>query len=410
MELRYKIVTLVLLQITLIMTSFLVIIHFESQTELSGNLVNVAGKNRLLTSLVQTEIHHAFHDSPDRDRVRGALAMLEENIRHLKSGGEYHGIEIMPIPERFDSDWQAIVQKFEQYAASVRTVASGSAALEDLEAAERVGAELIALSDTLTGDLGRDVSDLSSYLITLQAVLGGANVVMHILMIYIMWRIIRRHTERQIKSEKFAAVGELASLIAHDMRNPLGAMRNSAALIQGSSQDGVIARETERINRSIKRMSHQIEGVLNYVRNPPLVLEPYSVRAILEQSLDAVTIPDTIRLGLPDNDATILCDSEKLEFVFSNIILNAVQAIRDDPGSITVRIYDLDDSVEITFENSGPGITRDDLQRIFEPLFTTRMQGTGLGLTSCRNIIERHGGTITASSGPVTFTIHLPGR
>ena len=97
-----------------------------------------------------------------------------------------------------------------------------------------------------------------------------------------------------------------------------------------------------------------------------------------------------------------------MEFVFANIILNAVQAIGGSTGRITIGVRGGVAESSVSFENSGPVVGKKNMQRIFEPMFTTKMHGTGLGLTSCRNIVELHSGRITATDGPVTFTIHLP--
>ena len=413
MKFTHKITILVLLQIFLIITSFFIIVHFESQINLTGNIVNVAGKNRVLASTVQIQLHHKIIDSSTpSDAVLNALGNLEANIYFLKTGGSLDNIVILPLPSRFDDDWNSIVAQFEQYKADVSVLASmEKITLQDIDTAVQESDSLVVLSNILTEKLGHDVENLSSQLIFLQIALGVINVVAHIFMITFIWRIFNMYAAEQIKAEKFAIIGRFASIIAHDMRNPLGIIRNSVTLIQGGDNTSeAVDKETERINRAIKRMSHQIEGVLNYARTVPLVLEPAPIRDILEQSVESVTVPDNIKLSLPENNITVQCDAEKLEFVFANLILNAVQAINGSPGRIDVRLKDSpDDNVLVLkFENSGPPISQKNILRLFDPLFTTKMQGTGLGLTSCQNIIEKHNGTITCSNHPVTFTICLP--
>ena len=130
---------------------------------------------------------------------------------------------------------------------------------------------------------------------------------------------------------------------------------------------------------------------------------------MLNYSLDLVEVPKNVKVVLPKNDAIIECDSEKLEIVFTNLILNAVQAIGvDDESTITIRLTEKHVDVKLEFENSGPPIPDDQMSEIFKPLFTTKLKGTGLGLSSCKNIVEQHKGTITVTSNPVTFTIRLP--
>ncbi len=410
MEHKYKIVILVTLQISLIVASTLIIVYSESEINLTGNTVNVAGKNRVLTSQVQIELNHLLlYDSMHNTQVLEALENLENNVLFLKHGGQLSEIKISPLASRFDSDWNEIWNTFEGYKVEVSDLVSQeNTSLEGIVDAEQTGNVLVHLSDVLTDKLGKDIEQLSSRLIFLQIMLGLINVAAHISMISLIWRIFNRHAEQKIKTEKFVALGEFAAMVAHDMKNPLGTIRNSMTLIQSKGGGRTIPEETQRINRAIKRMSHQVEGVLNYVRTIPLVLETASIREIIKQSLDNVQMPDTISLSIPDEDAVVQCDTEKLEFVFTNILLNAVQALGNDHGYITVKLDDKQNAVVLSFENSGSSISKDDAFRIFEPLFTTKLQGTGLGLTSCKNIIERHHGTITASNNPVTFTISLP--
>jgi signal transduction histidine kinase len=97
-----------------------------------------------------------------------------------------------------------------------------------------------------------------------------------------------------------------------------------------------------------------------------------------------------------------------MEIVFGNILLNSIQAIGDNAGQIYIRYAKKADSAIIEIVDSGAGIPQEHISKIFDPLFTTKQKGTGLGLTSCKNIIEQHGGTISAKNAPTTFTIVLP--
>ena len=101
------------------------------------------------------------------------------------------------------------------------------------------------------------------------------------------------------------------------------------------------------------------------------------------------------------------CDKSKIKSVFSNLITNSIQSIEKE-GKITVSIENELNFLNISFEDSGPGITEDVLAKIFQPLFTTKVSGTGLGLGICKNIIEEHGGKISVHNSPTTFTIKLP--
>ncbi len=212
------------------------------------------------------------------------------------------------------------------------------------------------------------------------------------------------------KAEKLTVIGKLASNIAHDFRNPLGAIKSSSVIIdkENKHNNKVMDRELNRINLSIKRMTHQVEDVLNYVRATPLSVSESTINKILNDSLDSIDVPNNVKINLPKNNIEIECDLDKLAIVFTNIILNAIQAIDDKAGTINIRVNECDNSIKIEVENSGPNIPDESLAKIFEPLYTTRFKGTGLGLSSCKNMIEQHKGTISAKSNPVVFTIQIP--
>ena len=215
---------------------------------------------------------------------------------------------------------------------------------------------------------------------------------------------------QSFKKEKLSVIGQLSSNIAHDIRNPLGAIKNSGVIIdkENKNSNEIISRELKRINISVRRISHQVEEVLNYVRTTPMILKSHSINQTLQEAIDTLDIPQNISINIPKNDITIKFDHEKILIVFINIILNALQSIGDKNGIITITTSETSSDVTLEFENSGPNISSNDLKHIFDTLFTTKLEGTGLGLSSCKNIIEQHNGEIYATSDPVTFSIKLP--
>jgi two-component system sensor histidine kinase HydH len=121
-------------------------------------------------------------------------------------------------------------------------------------------------------------------------------------------------------------------------------------------------------------------------------------------------IPNTVKVILPKQDIEIIADVVNIEIVFVNLIMNAIQAMNNS-GQITIWSELGDDKVTIKVSDTGPGIPADIMPKIFEPLFTTKQTGTGLGLVSCKTIIEQHGGTIGVESkegSGATFIITLP--
>ena len=216
--------------------------------------------------------------------------------------------------------------------------------------------------------------------------------------------------ENIIKSERLSSIGQLASRLAHDLRNPLSIIKNSLAILNvkfDRIMDEKTSLQMARVGKAVDRMNHQIEDVLDYVNVSDLKLEPTSLMSVIESAILGTEIPKQIKVILPKNNTTINCDPYKLESAFCNLIINSIQAIKGE-GEIMIKIKDSADDVIVDFSDSGPGIPENIMNKIFEPLFTTKQVGTGLGLPGCKSIIEKHGGTIVVSNNPTTFRICLP--
>ncbi|MDE1863539.1 MAG: HAMP domain-containing histidine kinase [Thaumarchaeota archaeon] len=226
-----------------------------------------------------------------------------------------------------------------------------------------------------------------------------------------MAKKLKDQQERLVKTERISSIGELAARLAHDLRNPLNIIVNSLEIIKlkyNSSPE--ITKIFERINRATFRMVHQIEGVMDFVKIRSVQMKVASINEIIMSAIEKASLPDNIKVSLPQDDFTVFCDPILLEVVFENLLVNAKQAMKGD-GTISIRTTKKDDFLAVEIEDSGPGIPSDVLPKIFEPLFTTKQEGTGLGLPSCRNIIEQHGGTLRVESkagSGATFTIRLP--
>jgi signal transduction histidine kinase len=132
-----------------------------------------------------------------------------------------------------------------------------------------------------------------------------------------------------------------------------------------------------------------------------------SLRTIILGSIDKVSIPDDVKITVSDSDIIANCDSVKIDAVFINLIVNAIQAMPQG-GTIEIKIKSDNTDAVIDFIDSGTGIPQEFIDKIFEPLFTTKQKGTGLGLASCKNIIEQHNGKISVKNNPTTFTVRIP--
>ena len=221
---------------------------------------------------------------------------------------------------------------------------------------------------------------------------------------------LRTRTEEleHSKKEKWEIVGKLSANLAHDIRNPLTSIKNSSKIIMKDVHEPSLQNEFDRINRNIKRIVHQIEEVLGFVKDSPLNIQKTTFQQILNSAFISIDIPQNIEMKISKNDFEIECDKEKIEIVFINIILNAIQAIDQSSGKIVIRLFDENDKIKIEIENNGPSIPDDILPKVFESLFTTKFEGTGLGLSICENIVKRHDGVISVTSPPTIFRIELP--
>jgi len=213
----------------------------------------------------------------------------------------------------------------------------------------------------------------------------------------------------RIKNERLTAIGELAASMAHDMKNPLGTIRTGMDILNRHNEfDQDTNAIIKRMDRAVSRMSHQIEDVLNFVRKTPLLIKPVSIKSIIHSAIQSLDIPKTIQVDLGEQDIVVYCDEKKVEIVFINLILNSIQAIDKNAGKISIRIRQVGKNAVIQIEDSGTGIPEKVIPDIFKPLVTTKQKGTGLGLASCKNIVEQHGGSISFQNNPTIFTITMP--
>ncbi|MHA7734629.1 sensor histidine kinase [Nitrosopumilus sp. S6] len=219
---------------------------------------------------------------------------------------------------------------------------------------------------------------------------------------------LEKYKTKIIKQEKLSSIGELSSRLAHDIRNPLTVIKATLDIIK--ARNTLTEDELEKFNRvdnAMQRINHQIENVLDFVKNKPLVFTSQSIQQILNSALEDIVKPQGISIDVKGHDVIIDCDYETIKIVFINIIFNAIQEIGDD-GKIKITTESKDNQAIIQIEDNGPGIPEDTLEKIFEPLYTTKQEGTGLGLASCKSIIEQHHGNISVKNNPTRFIIKIP--
>jgi PAS domain S-box-containing protein len=216
----------------------------------------------------------------------------------------------------------------------------------------------------------------------------------------------RRRVEQQLfESEKLAAVGRLAASIAHEVNNPLEAIKNALYLMQTGAEGDKNSRFLEIARKETERVSHIIRQMLGFARRPGEV-DWVDVNQLLEETL--VLLEKKMRQlrikltkSFDDSLPRIRARADQLRQVFLNLIINAQQAIEGD-GEILISTsrYEqaLQPSIVVQLTDTGVGIAEDDLARIFDPFFSTGKKGTGLGLWVTQDIVRQHGGRIEVSS------------
>ncbi len=230
---------------------------------------------------------------------------------------------------------------------------------------------------------------------------------------------LRETQERLVRTERLAAIGELSAGVAHELRNPLGAIKNAAYYIKGKVRGSDLVKDNPRIGEFLEIMGEEVDtsnqiitDLMDFARVNPSQFSPTALESVVEQALSRAAIKKNVNLikEFPPALPKVLADSEQLRRAFANLIKNADEAMPKG-GTLTISAKATDGFVELQFRDTGGGISDADLPKVFDPLFTTKPRGIGLGLAIVKQIIERHAGSISVTSKPgegATFTIRLP--
>lgn len=217
---------------------------------------------------------------------------------------------------------------------------------------------------------------------------------------------------RLLRQERFATLGELTATVSHELRNPLAAMRPSLYTLQKHAEmsDVKVQRALTRLERGVSRCDAIIDQLLDFTRLKTLELDTVDLNAWLAEMLAELPHPKGLSVvtRFASTRPEVTMDGERLRQAVTNVWNNACEALasREEPSgtrdhaTITVSTILQQDRVEIQVEDNGDGIAVDDLPRIFEPLFSTKGFGTGLGLPLVRQVLEQHDGGVTVSSTP----------
>jgi signal transduction histidine kinase len=225
---------------------------------------------------------------------------------------------------------------------------------------------------------------------------------------------LKEAQEQLLKAERLATIGELSAMVGHDLRNPLTGIANAAYYLKMKISPKMGAKVQEMldvIDKDVEYSNKIVNDLLEYSRPITLELTENNPKSLLKEALALVNIPTNVHvLDLAEDKPKIKVDADKMKRVFVNIIKNSVEAMPEG-GKLTIMSKETKGKVEIAFTDTGAGIPKEALEKLFVPLFTTKARGMGFGLSICKHIVEAHGGKISVEStvgkGTV-FTLIIP--
>ncbi|MFC1869703.1 ATP-binding protein [Chloroflexota bacterium] len=229
-------------------------------------------------------------------------------------------------------------------------------------------------------------------------------------------RDLEQAQDKLIRSEKLAAVGELASGVGHELRNPLNVIRNCVYLLN-MTLDGKGNEETastlKLLDQQVDISNRIVTDLLTFTRVRPPSLAKVNLHHLVKESLSWLAMPGdvVVRNDLNGSSPQVMIDAEQVGRAFANIISNATQALNSDKKEIRITSGVDGECAWVRFEDTGCGIPEGNLDKIFEPLFTTKPKGIGLGLAITKSLIEQSSGAIEVASQVdegTSFTVRLP--
>jgi PAS domain S-box-containing protein len=226
-------------------------------------------------------------------------------------------------------------------------------------------------------------------------------------------RQLKEAQERLLRAERLAAIGQVAAMVGHDLRNPLTSIAGAKYYLKKKLwryMDAKTRKMFRIVEKDIAYANNVIADLLDYSREIKLNFAATTPKALLMEALSTLKVPRRVIVVDKTTEDPIVVDKEKMKRVFVNIIKNAVAAMPKG-GKLTISSRKTDDAVEISFTDTGVGMSKEVLEKLWTPFFTTKAKGLGLGLPICKRIVEAHDGKITVNSvlnKGTTFTVTVP--
>ena len=204
-----------------------------------------------------------------------------------------------------------------------------------------------------------------------------------------------------MRSEKFATLGKVSGGIAHEIRNPLNAVKTSAYYLLNAKNvsEEKVREHLKRIDRQVTMIDNVVTALSDVAKLPEAILNPLAMQPVIKRLLNAIELPSNVEVTaeLPNDLPMILADENQIEIAFKNLIRNARDAMPEG-GELRITAEISTASISFQVSDTGTGISPEDLQQILEPLFTTKARGMGLGLSITRTIVEKNQGKLSVES------------
>jgi PAS domain S-box-containing protein len=226
---------------------------------------------------------------------------------------------------------------------------------------------------------------------------------------------LRDAQEQLVRQEKLAVLGQLAGGVGHELRNPLGAIKSATYFLNMvlEEPEPEVKETLEILEKEVATSENVISSLLDFARSKPPTRRKMDINKVVQEALSRIAVSESVEVVSQLDGAlpAILADPDQLGQVFGNIILNAIQAMPEGGRLVVKSQVPGPEWVAVSFTDTGVGIPEENLGKLFEPLFTTKAKGIGLGMAVTKALVEGHGGSIEVQSEMgkgSTFTVKLP--